>query len=187
MKIKNKRYTSDLKIIDGRIVDNWYREGGHLVSVEDVGDILSTVPEVVVFGTGDQGRMKLTRILKNTLESRRRLRDRMGHSGRGHVPDCSPVRYRWTAERNVGKTIENGPLYQTKAQTERWLTLNLECSPGFKCEVYKLNVVNLSLSPPAVPANDLVLVDRPVKKFLFWAICALTEAQANGLQSLILR
>jgi len=70
MKIKNKRYTSDLKIIDGRIVDNWYREGGHLVSVEDVGDILSTVPEVVVFGTGDQGRMKLTRILKNTLDRR---------------------------------------------------------------------------------------------------------------------
>jgi len=70
MKIKNRLYTSDLKIVNGRIVDNWYREGGHQVGVEDVGDILSTKPEVVVFGTGDQGRMHLNHVLKNTLNRR---------------------------------------------------------------------------------------------------------------------
>ena len=70
MKIKNRRYTSDLKIIDGHIYDNWYREGGHKVGVEDVGDILSASPEVVVFGTGDQGQMRLTQVLKNTLTRR---------------------------------------------------------------------------------------------------------------------
>lgn len=70
MKIRNKRYTSDLKIIDGHISDNWYREGGHLVGVEDVGDIISAVPEVVVFGTGAQGQMKLTPVLKKTLSRR---------------------------------------------------------------------------------------------------------------------
>lgn len=71
MEIENRRYTSDLKIIDGRVVDNWYREGGHQVSVEDVGDILAADPQVVVFGTGANGQMKLTSILKNTLNRRR--------------------------------------------------------------------------------------------------------------------
>lgn len=70
MDIRNQRYTRDLKIIDGHIVSDWYREGGHTVGVEDVGDILAAAPEVVVFGTGDPGRMKLTSVLKNTLSRR---------------------------------------------------------------------------------------------------------------------
>jgi len=70
MKINDTLYTSDLKIVDGQVADGWYREGGHQVGVEDVGDILSNNPEVIVFGTGDQGRMHLNQILKNTLTRR---------------------------------------------------------------------------------------------------------------------
>jgi hypothetical protein len=70
MVIEDNVFTRDLKIIDGRVVGNWYREGGHLVSVEDVGDILSAAPDVVVFGTGYHGQMKITNVLENTLNRR---------------------------------------------------------------------------------------------------------------------
>lgn len=70
MEIDDRLYTRDLKIVDGRVLEGWYREGGHRVSVEDVGDILSTTPEIVVFGTGQRGQMKMTNVLKNTLRRR---------------------------------------------------------------------------------------------------------------------
>lgn len=70
MVVDHRLFTSDLKIIDGQVIDDWYREGGHRVAVEDVGDILSAMPKVVVFGTGDQGRMQVSELVKKTLEKR---------------------------------------------------------------------------------------------------------------------
>lgn len=70
MEIKNRLYTRDLKIVDGQVFDGWYREGDHQISVEDVGDILSSTPEIVIFGTGHRGQMKVTNVLKNTLRRR---------------------------------------------------------------------------------------------------------------------
>jgi len=71
MVIEDNVFTSDLKIIDGRVVGNWYREGGHVVSIEDVGDIISATPDLIVFGTGYHGQMKMTDVLENTLARRK--------------------------------------------------------------------------------------------------------------------
>jgi hypothetical protein len=70
MIVNDSLFTNDLKIIDGRVIGSWRREGGHLVSVEDVGDILSAAPVVVVFGTGYYGRMRITPLLEKTLNRR---------------------------------------------------------------------------------------------------------------------
>jgi hypothetical protein len=70
MKINGESFTKDLKIINGRVKGNWWREGGHRVSVEDVGDILSAAPEMVVFGSGYNGQMQITDVLKNVLQRR---------------------------------------------------------------------------------------------------------------------
>jgi hypothetical protein len=33
-------YTNDIKIVQGRVVSDWWRKKGHSVSIEDIQDIL---------------------------------------------------------------------------------------------------------------------------------------------------
>ena len=67
---KGRTYTDDIKVIDGRVISDWWRRRGHVVDTGDVADILAAQPETVVFGTGGSGRMTLTAGLKQTLEDR---------------------------------------------------------------------------------------------------------------------
>ena len=55
--VDGKVYTRDLKIIGNTIIPEWWRRAGHTVSLEDVRDIVAAEPGIVVFGTGDSGRM----------------------------------------------------------------------------------------------------------------------------------
>ncbi len=57
--IDNKVYTSDLKIINGVVKDNWWRSEGHVVSPSDIDDIMAARPDIVIIGTGASGMMKL--------------------------------------------------------------------------------------------------------------------------------
>ncbi len=68
MVIKGKRYTSDLKIINGKVVPNWWRKSGHIVVVDDILDILAAKPDILVLGKGKPGLMKSTRQLKEVLQ-----------------------------------------------------------------------------------------------------------------------
>jgi len=67
MRIGERNIRSDLKIIDGRVESDWWRKEGHSVYVEDVADILSIKPDVLVVGTGDPGRMQVTELLRAAL------------------------------------------------------------------------------------------------------------------------
>lgn len=58
--IDGKTYTSDVIIYPDKIDDNWWRESGHLVQREDLGDVLKYKPEVLIIGTGAHGLMKVT-------------------------------------------------------------------------------------------------------------------------------
>ncbi len=60
----------DLKIIKGRIVENWWREEGHRVDTGDVEDILAASPEVLVVGTGYAGFMEVSDSLHLVLKNR---------------------------------------------------------------------------------------------------------------------
>ncbi len=66
--IKGKNYTSDLKIINGKVVPNWWRKSGHMVVVEDILDILAAKPGALVLGKGKPGLMRSTRQLKEVLQ-----------------------------------------------------------------------------------------------------------------------
>ena len=61
-------YNGDIKIVDGRVVSNWWRKNGHQVDVSDVEDILAVQPEAVVIGQGDPGLMKASSRLREALE-----------------------------------------------------------------------------------------------------------------------
>lgn len=59
IKISGKDYTSDVIVGPDYIKAGWWRKEGHRVQLEDVADILERDPEVVIFGTGANGRVRV--------------------------------------------------------------------------------------------------------------------------------
>jgi len=55
--INGKTYDSDVVIFPDRVQDEWHRQKGHELSLEDVSRILADNPEVLVVGTGAFGRV----------------------------------------------------------------------------------------------------------------------------------
>jgi hypothetical protein len=53
-------YTSDIKIVQGEVVSDWWRRRGHLVEKNDVEDIMAAKPDVLVIGIGEPGLMKIS-------------------------------------------------------------------------------------------------------------------------------
>ena len=69
--IDGRRYTSDLIIYpDGKIVGNWWRQNGHLVTEADIKGLITANPAVIVMGTGASGMLKPARDLEKRLEER---------------------------------------------------------------------------------------------------------------------
>jgi hypothetical protein len=59
MTIDGRTFHSDLIIYpDGRVEDNWWRQRGHVLAVDDIASLADTVPAVIVAGTGTNGRMR---------------------------------------------------------------------------------------------------------------------------------
>ncbi len=63
--VNGKEYTSDIKIINGRVIPNWWRRQGHLLQLDDVKDIFEAKPQVLVVGTGAAGVMRIDEGVKN--------------------------------------------------------------------------------------------------------------------------
>ena len=60
-------YINDIKIIQGKVISEWWRKRGHFVDVDDIQDILKTKPDILVLGKGSPGQMKSTETFKNFL------------------------------------------------------------------------------------------------------------------------
>ena len=58
-------YTNDIKIVQGRVVSDWWRKRGHSVDIED---ILESKPSVLVIGKGQPGMMRSSRSLRRFLK-----------------------------------------------------------------------------------------------------------------------
>ena len=65
-----KRYGKDLKILRGRVTENWWRREGHRVDVADVEDLLEASPGVLVVGMGAKGWLRVSGGLKKALEDK---------------------------------------------------------------------------------------------------------------------
>ncbi len=68
--VNSARYTHDMKIIQGKVVPDWWRKRGHSVDVDDIQDILKSGPDIVVLGKGSPGMMNSTRALREFLKDR---------------------------------------------------------------------------------------------------------------------
>ncbi len=70
MTIQGKRYDSDLKIVNNRVIPNWWRKEGHRLFYEDIVDIIEAQPEVLIIGTGASGLMQVDPELKNYFKQK---------------------------------------------------------------------------------------------------------------------
>ena len=57
--INGKKYSSDVVIFPDRVNDTWWRKTGHELCVEDIAEVITANPEVLVVGTGASGLMKV--------------------------------------------------------------------------------------------------------------------------------
>lgn len=63
-------YTSDLIVFSDHIKRGWWRIEGHRLRVEDLEDVISFEPDVLVVGTGAFGLMKVTENVEEALAER---------------------------------------------------------------------------------------------------------------------
>jgi len=70
MTIGDTIYHSDLIIFPNRIISNWWRKEGHNLQMEDLQEVLSFKPEVLVIGTGKFGLVKVDNNVVNTINER---------------------------------------------------------------------------------------------------------------------
>ena len=61
---------SDVIILPGRTVTNWWRREGHGLVLEDLEEVLTELPAQLVIGTGAEGRMRPDPATLGRLEAR---------------------------------------------------------------------------------------------------------------------
>jgi hypothetical protein len=60
IRIDGTDYTNDVILLKGKVISPWWRSaGGHVFAPEDLGEVISAAPEVVVLGTGHVGLVKV--------------------------------------------------------------------------------------------------------------------------------
>ena len=69
MTVDGHNYRRDLKIIRGQVTGNWWRKQGHRLDTEDIADILSAKPEMLVIGTGYAGNMRIPDSVRAAIEN----------------------------------------------------------------------------------------------------------------------
>jgi len=70
MVFKGKTFTRDLIITPSKIIDDWWREEGHLLKLDDLEIVINEDYNYLVVGTGYFGRMKVDDEVFQELESR---------------------------------------------------------------------------------------------------------------------
>jgi hypothetical protein len=58
---------NDIKIVNGKLIPDWWRKSGHTVEIEDVQDIIDSDSVILVIGKGQPGYMRVTESLREHL------------------------------------------------------------------------------------------------------------------------
>jgi len=70
MVIDGKKHTKDLIIFPDKVKSSWWRKKGHLLTLDDLEDVLSRDPEILIVGTGYMGLMKVDDEVKKYAEEK---------------------------------------------------------------------------------------------------------------------
>ena len=66
--INGETYQTDVIITPQDVKDNWRRKVGHNLAIEDLADVMTTKPEIVIIGSGYYGRMRIPQATRDYLE-----------------------------------------------------------------------------------------------------------------------
>jgi len=67
--ISGKKYTSDVIIFPDRVSHNWWRRSGHQLCLEDITEVVTESPEVLVVGSGASGLMTVLPEVQQAVEA----------------------------------------------------------------------------------------------------------------------
>lgn len=67
--VGGKQYTSDVIIFPDRVRDNWWRQTGHQLCLEDIAEVITANPEVLIVGSGASGLMKVLPELERGIKT----------------------------------------------------------------------------------------------------------------------
>ena len=68
IRIDGVDYGKDLIVYGETVLAPWWRESGHVFEIDDLKDVMSIKPDVVVLGTGFFGRVRVPRTTISALE-----------------------------------------------------------------------------------------------------------------------
>jgi len=68
--INGKKYTSDVIVFPDRVRGDWWRKQGHQLCLEDITEIVTENPEVLVVGTGASGLVRVPPEVQQEVEAR---------------------------------------------------------------------------------------------------------------------
>lgn len=57
--VNGQTYANDIKILNGEVHPEWWRDEGHRLVPGDARDLLEAAPDLLVIGTGYYGRMRV--------------------------------------------------------------------------------------------------------------------------------
>lgn len=63
-------FAADLIVLPGRLVTEWWRRQGHVLSLEDLAEVIDELPERLIIGTGAYGMMRPEQELVSGLSVR---------------------------------------------------------------------------------------------------------------------
>ncbi|MEW6555908.1 MAG: MTH938/NDUFAF3 family protein [Elusimicrobiota bacterium] len=67
--INGKKYNSDVIIYPDTVQSSWWRKQGHSLCVDDLNDVISAKPEIIIVGTGYSGCMTIPVETKKQIEN----------------------------------------------------------------------------------------------------------------------
>ena len=67
--IDGEAHTNDVIILPDRVVGGWWRKQGHALHPEDLEAVFESAPEVLLVGSGANGRMLVTAQTREALKS----------------------------------------------------------------------------------------------------------------------
>ena len=68
--VNGKKYMSDVIIFPDSVTDNWWRKIGHQLCLDDIAEVLTENPEVLVVGTGSSGLVKVLPEVRQVVDAR---------------------------------------------------------------------------------------------------------------------
>ena len=58
MVVDGEEHSRDVIVLPSRVVPDWWRQDGHSLMLDDLGDVLDELPERLIVGCGAHGRLR---------------------------------------------------------------------------------------------------------------------------------